>query len=325
MENKEYVKDLAIVITTYNRKQELIEQLKTLECQEMYDKYSIIIYDNNSNYCVQEELNNNFSNNFLSIISVHKRKYNLGGDCNIALSLIQTQAKWVWLLSDDDLTLPDSIEIVLKDIEKYSDYCWLKYSISGFVPFNDKPLYSIKDIFDTCSSNGHTYGELVFMSNNVYNMNLLDKYIGNILSFTNTCFSQIVGPLFSIKYGNVGMMFRSASITKYVCGRASYKLHAAFLNFPHFICPLFPLNKEELQSFKVLFNVTGRELLLSLFEVDNKTLRIEYFKQYVIYYKWGNFFMKFIYICLFLIMHYLGFTNNTISKIRKFKHNYYCK
>ena len=46
-------KKLTVAITTYNRKEALITQLRSLECQGLYDKYQIMIFNNCSNYDVE--------------------------------------------------------------------------------------------------------------------------------------------------------------------------------------------------------------------------------------------------------------------------------
>lgn len=309
-------KKLTIAITTYNRKEALITQLRSLECQGLYDKYQIKIFNNCSNYDVEDALKSALSTDFMDIITIHNRKYNVGGDCNIALSFLQVDTPWMWLLSDDDVTTPNSLATVLDDMETYSDVCWLKYSIDGFAKFQDEKVDNLVDLFDSFRTNGHIWGEFVFMSNNVYNLSKLENVRGNILYWTMTCFSQIMGPMLAIKNDNQVMSFRFASLTNYEAGRISYKLHYAYLNFPHLLNASFELSDKELAAFHKMFRIGVIELLLSLFEVDNAAMRYEFYKQYKIFYLADNFFRRIVYTISFQLLHRLKFNHAKILSLK---------
>lgn len=309
-------KNLTIAITTYNRKEALITQLKSLECQGFYDKYKIIVFNNNSDYDVVEALKTELIPDFFDIITVHNRKYNVGGDCNIALTFLQVDTPWMWLLSDDDVTTPTSLNTVFEDIRNYSDVCWLKYSIDGFAKFRDVKIDNLVELFDTFRSEGHIWGEFVFMSNNVYNLSKLEQVRGNILYWAMTSFSQIMGPMMAIKSEGQKMAFRSEALTNYEAGRISYKLHYAYLNFPHLLNASFELSQKEIIAFHKMFNVEFFELLLSLFEVDNDAMRYEYYKQYKIFYLAENSFKRQIFTFLFFALHKLGFTHDRILHLK---------
>ena len=309
-------KKLTVAITTYNRKEALITQLKSLECQGLYDKYQIMIFNNCSNYDVEGVLKNALSADFMDIISVYNRKYNVGGDCNIALSFLQVDTPWMWLLSDDDVTMPTSLSTVLEDMETYLDVCWLKYSIDGFAKFQDKKVGNLVELFDSFRTNGHMWGEFVFMSNNVYNLSNLEKVRGNILYWTMTCFSQIMGPLLAIKNEKQVMAFRSVPLTNYEAGRISYKLHYAFLNFPNIVNSSFELSKCELVALKRMFNIGVTGLLFSLFEVDNKAMRYEFYKQYKIFYISKSIVKKICFIGAFKLCNSLNFNLERLLRLK---------
>lgn len=309
-------KKLTVAITTYNRKEALIAQLRSLECQGLYDKYQIKIFNNCSSYDVEGALKSALSAEFMDIITVRNRKYNVGGDCNIALSFLQVDTPWMWLLSDDDVTMPTSLSTVLEDMEKYSDVCWLKYSIDGFAKFQDKKVDNLVELLDSFRTEGHMWGEFVFMSNNVYNLSNLEKVRGNILYWTMTCFSQIMGPLMAIKNDKQVMAFRSVPLTNYEAGRISYKLHYAYLNFPHMLNASFELSAKELSAFHKMFRIGVLELILSLFEVENSAMRYEFYKQYKIFYLSENIFKRIEYVMAFQILHRLNFTHEKIRKLK---------
>lgn len=311
-------KKLTVAITTYNRREYLINQLKSLECQGDYDKYNIIVFNNKSNYNVEEALNETLSHDFMEIVTVKNRKYNVGGDCNIALSFQDVDTPWMWLLSDDDVTTQSSLKTVLADIEKYQDVCWLKYSIEGgFKAFNDERVSDLTELFEKCSSEaGHGWGEFVFMSNNVYNMKFLYPYIGELVFFASTSFSQLIAPMFAMKKDNVPMMLRSFRLTNYEGGRISYSNYYAYLNFPNIIYTNFGLNHTEIKGLKRLFNVRGRHLVSSLLVIKSKNMRKEYMNKYVCFYAFDNPIKKVLWRFAFWIINICGITQEQIKKIK---------
>lgn len=315
-------KKLTVVITTYNREQPLIEQLQSLEKQGLYDKYKIIVSNNCSNYDVEASLKKALSPAFMDIVTVYNRKYNVGGDCNIALSFQLVDTEWMWILSDDDITNPGSIQTVLEDAEKYKDVCWLKYSISGgFKPFEDKRCTSLVEVFDTCNrKNGHSHGEFVFMSNNVYHMPLIEKHIGDVLSLSMTCCPHDVAPMFAVKYEHQPMMFRSFALTNYVAGRISYSVHYAYNNFLNIITSTFKMSSEELRAYRNLTDFSCQALLLSLFEVEESAVRHQYYLRFMNFYKWKNPVCKLACRFIYYPLHYANCNKKDIIEIgRKIK------
>lgn len=309
-------KKLTVAITTYNRQEALITQLKSLERQGNFDKYHITVFNNKSDYDVEKALRTALTPAFFKIITIYNRKFNVGGDCNIALSLLQVETPWMWLLSDDDVTMPGSLEAVLNDIEIYDDVCWLKYSIDGFAKFQDRKIDNLVDLFDSFRKDGHNWGEYVFMSNNVYNLAKLEKVRGNILYWAMTSYPQIMGPLMAIKNDGKKMAFRSTALTNYEVGRISYKLHYAFLNFPHIVNSSFELSKCELVALKRMFNIGVTGLLFSLFEVDNKAMRYEFYKQYKIFYLSKSIVKKICFIGAFKLCNSLNFNLERLLRLK---------
>ena len=215
------------------------------------------------------------------------------------------------MLSDDDITTPTSLQTVLEDIEKYKDVCWLKYSIAGAFP--DKKVDNLVDVF----RNGHKFGEFLFMSNNVYQLSMMSDYLGNIMNFICTSFSQCAVPLLYIKNAHGKMMFRSAAVCTYGVGPISYKYHYAHLNFPNFIGSQIDLSKQEIRAFKELADESAIGLLKSLFEVGNKYLRREFLKKYMAFYLWGGKINKFIYYILYWIFDIMNCNVKDIEKCYK--------
>lgn len=275
-------KKLTIVITTYNRRLPLLDQLKSIEKQGQYDDYDVIISDNHSDYDVKEWIRVNVAKEFYNIITVISRPYNIGGGLNITLSFQYPKTEWMWLLSDDDITEPGSIKVVLDDIKRHEgdEICWMKYSISGKYKSNkDCVLDNIATLFDYYSS-GHSAGELAFMSNNVYRLNYLRGYFSDICMYNDTCVTQVVLPLLAIKGENKKMELRSICLTNYTPNRISYGLLYANIRFGNllYVLPL-KLTKQEIKSFKRISFFSQGGLISSLSTIEDKRQRWELFKK----------------------------------------------
>lgn len=273
------VKKLTVAITTYNRKEPLLEQLRSLEIQGMYDKYNIIVSDNCSDYDVDKWLDENLTKEFREIVTIHHNKYNIGGDCNIAQTFFLTETQWMWLLSDDDITEPVSLSVVFSDIEQNADVCAMKYSISGkFNRYEDKRVNNLYDFLKIHDGTKHSAGELVFMSNNVYNLEMLKPYIGKAPQYTHTYYSQLIPQMYAMKAEHLPVLFSSRCLTNYVLGRASYKAIYAYMSFSNLIYSNMELDNKEVQLIRSMWCST-RAFVSMLVQILDKNEKSRFFKK----------------------------------------------
>lgn len=209
-------KILTICIPTYNRKEELLYQLESILKQE-YAKYiNIIIIDNLSDYNVEKAINDRFSKELVSCINVITNKYNITGSGNIASTFHHCLTKWMWLLGDDDQTTPGSIKTILEDIKTHDDVSMIKYSIKDFYPYSEEIAENFHEFINVYKNGKHPTGDLIFMSNNVYNLEKLKPYIGQTYKKSFSCIAQLI-PIFEAfnkKDGKV--LFRSYPIVSYL-------------------------------------------------------------------------------------------------------------
>lgn len=204
---------LTIVIPTYNRRERLLRQLRSIFSQHDSDKINVLICDNCSNYSVKDSIIQEFGDK--ENIEVVSNKYNVGGDANIAMTFLRCKTKWMWLLSDDDETTSDSIHIVLKDIEKHPDIAYFKYSIENFVPYEEKQVSTLEDFVDYYHFGHYSGGNLIFMSNNVYNLEIIGPCYRNTLMLSFCRISQLL-PIFNMLNEGLGTtMFMASPIVKY--------------------------------------------------------------------------------------------------------------
>lgn len=205
--------DLTIAIPTYNRKERLMEQLHSLIRQSDFDRVNVLICDNNSNYDVKLSVEKTFG--LRKNVEVVKNKLNIGGDANIALLFLRCKSQWMWILGDDDETTEDSINTILKDIELYPNIAYFKYSIKNFTPYSDVTVKSLEEYIDYYHYGNNSTGDMIFMSNNIYNLNIIGPYYKNTLINCFCRVSQLL-PVFNLLMEKRGeIMFRSHPIVFY--------------------------------------------------------------------------------------------------------------
>lgn len=274
-------KKLTVVITTYNRKDPLLAQLRSLERQGHFDQYEICISDNHSDYDVRNWLESQLTSDFMDIIRIKRWELNVGHELNATFAFLLPQTEWMWLLSDDDITEPNSLEIVLNDISKVENenVCWIKYSISGFPSNEESYISSVKDIFEYYGYGNKSTGEWIFMSNNVYQLKYLKPYYSTALIYSDNVQEPEVLPLFAIKNDNRQVFFSAKALTNYIPGRASYNLIWVYSRVSNILFSGLNLNKIETNAFKKMRFISIRTLMRNLSVVENKALRNEYFKK----------------------------------------------
>lgn len=274
------MKQLSIVIITYNRKESLLKQLKSIEVQGRFEEYEVVISDNASNYDISREVIAKLNPEFQKIIKLHVKPVNIGGACNIAFSFQLVKFPWMWMLSDDDATLEGSINQVLTDIERYKDACWLKYSVREAEKYNWKKTESLVDLFFAFEGN---FGQYVFMSTNVFSMEKINPFIGLAPGFIHTCFSQQIPAMFAIKNNHHPVYILPDTLVDYTPGAPSYRLHYALSNYCNLVCSQFSLDDKEFVAYKELFSLTYKSLYLSLLEIQGRKQRHEFYKKYMGY------------------------------------------
>ena len=217
MENK----CLSIAIPTYNRKDALLRLLKGIEALDCSPLYEIIISDNCSNYDIESALKENLSPDFLSICRLVKNKVTIGSSGNIRNQYLLCQTKWLWLIGDDDEVEPDCLKYILNDIISDPDCALFRYSISydvhgryGKNVEDDITMNSIQDFINYYHYGTKSKGNMVFMSNNVFNMEKLAPYV-----YYSFMFSTPINPLIPAFKGldehKIYIRYRSAVVCKY--------------------------------------------------------------------------------------------------------------
>ena len=178
-------KFLTIVIPTYNREKQLIRLLKSIERQNAIDSYYIVILDNHSDYDVEASLKEQFSGYFFENIQFYHRPYNAGGDYNIGSSFLFAKSQYLWIIGDDDEVVDGCIDAIENNISRYPDMPLFKYQIKGNARYKEDIVIKNIEDFNYQYKRGYFIaGDVIFMSNNIFNLPALGEYISTALYYS---------------------------------------------------------------------------------------------------------------------------------------------
>lgn len=207
------MKKLTIVIPTYNRPERLIRQVKAIVSDPDFEKIALTIVDNHSPYDVVETIRGEVTAEQYNQITIRVRQYNLGLGLNISLPFIECDSQWVWILGDDDKFI-GKISQLLNDIESY-DYCsWIKYNISNSRRQQETEISNIND-FLNYYTDLHPTGDLVFISNTLFNLNRLNNYRQLAVIWHHTLVGHVLPVIQALCDGNAVCKFRDIDLIEY--------------------------------------------------------------------------------------------------------------
>lgn len=171
---------LSIIIPTYNRPQQVKEQVKSL-LPQLSQEVKLIIRDN----CSPTPVKFLFSSEELEKITVCRNDVNIGGDANIARCLELCETNWAWVLGDDDYVNNEAVKIVLEAINKYSDYVWLNFECSEHIDIKtpDAFFYSMHTLTEFSNS--------FWISKCIYNTSKLRPYISAYYESLSSMMGQL--------------------------------------------------------------------------------------------------------------------------------------
>ena len=205
---------LTIVIPTYNRKERLLNQLDRLLQQDVSKSIKIIIVDNHSNYDVKEAVWEKYSKTVFSNVEINVRPFNIGLGAAITMPFLLCKTDWLWILGDDD-ELEGDLNKVLKDLKLYNDYAYLKYNISNSSPQEDKDIATIEDFLSYYGNKKHSTGDLVFISNSLFNLSLLKQYLGLSIMWSNTLIGHLIPVIFGLSELKIKCRMIDYDLVKY--------------------------------------------------------------------------------------------------------------
>lgn len=212
---------LTIIIPTYNRKERLKKLLKSFEADnKKYEEYKIIILNNDSNYDVSQMLKDNFNKLFLEKIVVINNKINIGMIGNVSNCLNIIDRGWVWLISDDDEITENAINTVQNTVQKNSEISFIKFSTEGIGESGEEKdmiVESLECLIDYYYKKTRgSSGNLVFMSNNLFHIELLSEFIKFAYDYSYTQVPHIIPILMGLNARKIKIKFSSEKVIKYI-------------------------------------------------------------------------------------------------------------
>ncbi len=207
-------KKLTIGVPTFNRKNRLRDQLEKLVSQDLTDVYEILIVDNASDYSIE----NLIHDIDCSKIRLVQNKFNIKMSSNMQMPFLHCETDWLWLLSDDDEVLPNSIEAVISGINDTGEKTgMLKFSLLSDKVQTSQTISNLPDFIDYYHRETPIRrGELVFISTNVYNLKVLQPYLGRAFEFSGTYIGFLMPIFFALNDKHANIEFKEQCIVKYL-------------------------------------------------------------------------------------------------------------
>lgn len=250
---------LSIGIPTYNREKQLFNQLSKLFSQDLSHVDEIIVVDNNSEYDV-DVLIDQFDRERCKIKLV-KNAFNIRMAVNMVSPFLYCKSDWLWLLSDDDEASCDAIRNILSEIKKSPDNTGLiKFSVEGFKKKNKyavvKDLMGFIDYYYNESE--LRSGELVFISNNIFNMKELLPYLGYAFEYSYTYISFLIPVLIGLDKRQTSVVFSEKNLIKYIPPRGDgYSFGVVGKGLSTFSHISFALNKKyKKKLYKLIMSIS---------------------------------------------------------------------
>ena len=177
---------LTIGIPTYNRPESIQKTVRAL-LPQLNDKVVLKVYDN----CSETPVADLFTEEEKQRFVITRNKANIGGDANICGVVYHADTKWVWTLGDDDGPLPNAVETILDNIEKYPNALFFKYN-----SYIEKELHSFEDLTELCKYQW-IFGNFLYISSGVFNR---DKLLDDIQYFYVNLSSMVGQTIYILKH-----------------------------------------------------------------------------------------------------------------------------
>ncbi len=264
---------IKIVIPTYNRREKLKRVLGML-CEQTDKNFTITILDNNSEYdsfkLIEEFIN-------ILEIKVIKKRINTGMADNIATAFTLFNEGWMWLLADDDLILNTSVETIRKNITNQKTNIFVyKYALNSK---REKEIGTLEELVDFYDQKNDSKGSLIFMGNNVYNLNIVSEYISYIFKYSYTQIPHIIPILFILKDKKSSMCILNEKIIKYEIPDKNERHKVdVFLGLSTSFHPNLSLSKNYQKKFIKIFTSTHYLRMFEIIGRDPSSFNLKFLK-----------------------------------------------
>lgn len=209
-------KCLSIVIPTYNRRERLLIQLQSIFAQEASSQVEVVIVDNSSNYDIREAVIDAFGE-VPESLRIERNRCNIGLGGNLAEIFNHCDTQWMWCLGDDDETDVNSIQLILDRIaEQPSVVGVLKFSEAQTNERRTENIDSLPAFWEYYDgADSQAAGLLIFLSNTVLNLHLLQPYLGKAFEYSYTAIAHLIPAFFMLDERAGQWQFCPEAIVRY--------------------------------------------------------------------------------------------------------------
>lgn len=191
---------LTVLIPTFQRKRQLTDTLLALQSQSN-QMFKVVVCDNNSDYDF-DEIKSALSQEFANRVVFFRNSFNVGATANITGLFLKCETKYCWLLGDDDLPTDEAIDIIYESISKYPDTAVFHFPMMLLPAMETcdeiefSQLADYVSFYEDMRKSGAGFhnirGDLIFLSNKVYNLSICSQCMDYLFTYAHTRVSQIL-------------------------------------------------------------------------------------------------------------------------------------
>lgn len=199
--------NLSIFIPTFNRNSEVNQRLKELIPLINGTAIRIEIVDNCSDIPVTRTLPSDIKN----YVNITTNPYNVGLVGNIIKCMELCKTEWLWILSDDDIVLPNSINHILNYINSFPEAQFINFSssiLNSYVRERDVHSCGIDKFVESIDS----FSNIFLLSNNLINIKKSISKINFAYLYAYTLIPHIVLQLLSLDDKSVCILSKESIV-----------------------------------------------------------------------------------------------------------------
>jgi len=271
---------ISIVIPTRARQERVYKQIETVNKQlsklNLTIELELLIVENNSSHLLSAQKIKRAG------WAIKTEPADLGGNHNFCNSIISAQMDYVWVLGDDDILKPNSVDKVVQFIQKYEADCLIVNKL-GLIKGNTKPKTQ-RDLFDQIPE----LGPLIHISGYVVKRKAFLECCSDSILYQSTFLPQLIYALNAQQRQSLYLIEEEIFIEK--------KIENKLITELYFVSTLVVIGLKNIEIFieskalKSWFNLiknTRRNWLtpkgimyeLANYFASNRTLRLRFYNQ----------------------------------------------
>jgi len=182
--------DLTIAIPTYNRSSYLARLLGLLTATNL-NNIKILIVDNCSTDDTEQVTKSYCDKAPKQAINYYRNPANIGADANILRCFELADTEWLWIVGDDDLPVPNCIDIVQATISAHQDCQYLNFASTILALRVSRRSGFTTSGIDELVASIDCYSNLLFVSSGVYKRTAFLKHLPKAYRFIYAYSTQL--------------------------------------------------------------------------------------------------------------------------------------